>query len=100
MAYRSCWVLGLLLCAAACGASPERDLSPGNDSTGNDIAPLVELFSWWTAPGEAESLQALVDAHELAQPNARIFNAAAASGTRARQTLTERLARNEPPDLF
>ena len=62
--------------------------------------PLVELFSWWTAPGEAEALEALVVTHARIHPEARIFNAAAASGTMARERLNERLERGEPPDLF
>jgi glucose/mannose transport system substrate-binding protein len=61
---------------------------------------LVELFSWWTAPGEAEALQALVDAHKASYPDARLFNAAAASGTRAKQILYDRLAHDDPPDLY
>lgn len=89
------------LCAGAlflqgCGAG--NVAAPASKS--DDHPQLVELFSWWTAPGEAEALQALVDSHKLVEPNARIFNAAAASGTRAQQILDERLAKNDPPDLF
>ena len=61
---------------------------------------LVEIFSWWSALGEAEALEALIATHEKAHPDARIFNAAAASGTRAREWLGERLDKNEPPDIF
>jgi glucose/mannose transport system substrate-binding protein len=61
---------------------------------------LVELFSWWTAPGEAEALAALVDAHRVTHPDSRIFNAAAASGAKAKERLSERFAQNDPPDLF
>jgi len=65
-----------------------------------DGLDLVEVFSWWTAPGEAEALQALVDVHQERYPNARVFNAAAASGETARQTLDFRLTHGQPPDLF
>ncbi len=61
---------------------------------------LVEIFSWWSAPGEADALEALIAAHQATHPGARIFNAAAASGARAREWLEERLDRNEPPDIF
>ncbi len=61
---------------------------------------LVEIFSWWSAPGEADALEALVATHQQRHPDARIFNAAAASGARAREWLEERLDRNEPPDIF
>lgn len=61
---------------------------------------LVELFSWWTAPGEAEALRALISLHQDTHPDARMFNAAAADGTRAREVLSRRLATHKPPDFF
>jgi len=86
---------GLGLVGAACASGGSSGVGPGPDER-----PLVELFSWWTASGEAEALEALVDAHRKVSPEARIFNAAAASGTRARETLGQRLERNDPPDLY
>jgi glucose/mannose transport system substrate-binding protein len=86
---------GLLLGAGACQSHSEVQ--------GSGPAPareLVEIFSWWAAPGEADALEALVAAHQTTHPGARIFNAAAASGARAREWLEERLERNEPPDIF
>jgi glucose/mannose transport system substrate-binding protein len=61
---------------------------------------LEELFSWWTAPGEAEALQALNEAHKRAHPSARMFNAVASSGGRTKPLLEERLAHDDPPDLI
>jgi len=61
---------------------------------------MVELFSWWTAPGEAEALQALVGSHQATHPATRLFNAAVDSGAKARESLQARLARDDPPDLF
>jgi glucose/mannose transport system substrate-binding protein len=92
MKRRAISALSLLLWCAGCagGAAPPPD----------ERRPLLELFSWWAAPGEAEALEALIDVHRRVHPEARVFNAAAASGNRARATLSERLARNEPPDLF
>jgi glucose/mannose transport system substrate-binding protein len=82
----------LLLCCLGCAA--------GTAPPAAERRPLMELYSWWAAPGEAEALEALIDAHRRVHPEARVFNAAAASGTRARETLSARLARNDPPDLF
>jgi glucose/mannose transport system substrate-binding protein len=58
------------------------------------------LFSWWTAPGEAEAFQNLVDAHKVRYPESRLFNAAVASGIRAKEILKQRLVQNDLPDLF
>jgi glucose/mannose transport system substrate-binding protein len=88
--------LGAWLCVTG-ACRPER--APAT-APGAADRPLVELFSWWTAPGEEEALEALIDTHKRAHPEARIFNAAIASGAEARTDLFERLARNDPPDLF
>jgi glucose/mannose transport system substrate-binding protein len=76
---------------------------PSTGSQSPTVVPdeqLVELFSWWSAPGEADALEALIDAHQVRHPGARIFNAAAASGSKARAWLDERLINKEPPDIF
>jgi glucose/mannose transport system substrate-binding protein len=86
---------GLLLGAGACQSRSEAETSGPRPSR-----ELVEIFSWWSAPGEADALEALVAAHQTLHPGARIFNAAAASGARAREWLEERLEKNEPPDIF
>lgn len=87
---------GLLLGTGACQSRSEA----GNRSDSAPARELVEIFSWWSALGEAEALEALIATHETVHPGARIFNAAAASGTRAREWLGERLDKNEPPDIF
>ncbi len=91
-----------LLALSACGESTPVDADAGNGGEGGEVATesVVELFSWWTAPGEAEALQALIDVHKDAFPNARIRNAAAESGDNAREVLATRLAADDPPDLF
>jgi glucose/mannose transport system substrate-binding protein len=97
-----CVCAGASLAAAGC----ERVAGPGAPGPGaatepaSDERPLVELFSWWSAPGEAEALEALIDVHRRQHPGARIFNAAAASGTAARELLSRRLRDHDPPDLF
>lgn len=74
---------------------------PGNEGgTGPIGEQTVEIFSWWTQPGEAEALQALVDLNRQRHPNVRIFNAAAQSGEDSRARLAERLDDGDPPDLF
>jgi len=72
----------------------------GTGGTGGTTETTIELFSWWVAPGEAEALQSLIDLNRTNHPDERIFNAGAVSGMDARVTLMQRLAANNPPDLF
>lgn len=83
---------GLALGAVACGSDGPTD--------GSGQVEQVEIFSWWTAPGEAEALQALVDVNKTRHPGDGVFNAAIASGNEARGELADRLAAGDPPDLF
>jgi len=89
---------GLAFLAVACGGDDKA--SPADGTGGRGGEQVVEIFSWWVAPGEAEALQALVDVNKTQHPKDRVFNAAAASGDQARAKLAERLAANDPPDLF
>jgi glucose/mannose transport system substrate-binding protein len=84
--------LGLL---ASCGGGGE----PGSAGapTGK---PLIEILSWWQAPGEVESLQALEDVHLATHPYARIFNSPATSAVVMEQLATRRFAEGDPPDLI
>jgi len=89
------------LTTAACGDSGSNGAPGGAGGSPTDVGETkVEIFSWWTAPGEAEALQALVDLQKARFPKERIFNAAADSGTDAKAILKDRLAKDDPPDLF
>ena len=59
----------------------------------------MEVFSWWTSPGEAPALQALFDAYNARYPDVEIVNAAVAggAGVNARAVLITRLQGNQPP---
>ncbi len=87
----------LALGVGACGSGDDKNNGPTN-TTPEEVQ--VELFSWWTAPGEAEALQALVDLNKEKFPHERIYNRAADSGSDAKQELSDRLAADDPPDLF
>jgi glucose/mannose transport system substrate-binding protein len=88
--------LGALSCSSSGGAPGPT----GSGGTGQSGAQIVEIFSWWIAPGEAEALQALLDLNKAQHPSDRVFNAAANSEDDARVKLAERLAAHDPPDLF
>jgi glucose/mannose transport system substrate-binding protein len=71
-----------------------------SDSGTTEKAGNVEVFSWWTAGGEAEALQAVIDLHSVEYPKVTVTNAATALGDQARATLRTRMENAEPPDLF
>lgn len=96
---RATWMtVALIACSSEDGSTPPGGSGGSGGNTSEES--VVEIFSWWIAPGEAEALQALVDVHKSQNQNSRIFNAAAQSGDQARERLAERLAANDPPDLF
>jgi glucose/mannose transport system substrate-binding protein len=76
--------------------------SKSGDSGGGTAASEVEVFSWWSGPGEGEGLAALVENFRKNNPNITFTNAAVAggSGTQARQVLATRLLQGQPPDSY
>ncbi len=62
----------------------------------------LEIFSWWTAGGEAEGLKALFDAYHKQYPAVQIVNATVAggAGTNAKAVLKTRMLGGDPPDSF
>ncbi|MBA3415170.1 MAG: carbohydrate ABC transporter substrate-binding protein [Chloroflexia bacterium] len=78
--------------AAAQDASPTAAAATGG----------LEVFSWWTSPGEAPALQALFDTFNGLYPDVEIVNAAVAggAGVNARAVLITRLQGNQPPDSW
>jgi glucose/mannose transport system substrate-binding protein len=72
----------------------------GGDSK-NDSSE-VEVFSWWTGPGEADGLAAMQADFEKKNPGTKFVNAAIAggSGTQAKAVLASRLQNRKPPDSF
>jgi len=83
-----------LFAVSACG-DDAADEGGGDDKQ-------VEVFSWWTGPGEEEGLNAMIEDFKQNNPGIEFINAAVAggSGTQARQVLSTRLQSNNPPDSY
>lgn len=66
------------------------------------VSGKVEVFSWWTAGGEAEGLNAMIDVFKAKNPNVEFTNATVAggAGTNAKAVLATRLQGGNPPDSF
>jgi glucose/mannose transport system substrate-binding protein len=87
-----------LLALTACGSGDE-----GNGGGGGQAAQKkVEVFSWWTGPGEADGLKAMRGIFERENPAFTFYDAAVAggSGDQARALLSSKLQANQPPDTF
>jgi glucose/mannose transport system substrate-binding protein len=62
----------------------------------------LEIFSWWTAGGEANALKAIFDVYQKRHPAVQIVNATVAggAGTNAKAVLKTRMLGGDPPDSF
>ena len=62
----------------------------------------LEVYSWWTGPGEEEGLAAMVDAFKRGNPGVEFVNAAVSggAGSNAKAILASRLLANDPPDSY
>ena len=65
-------------------------------------AGKLEIFSWWTAGGEAEALNAVFAIYHARYPAVQIVNATVAggAGTNAKAVLKTRMLGGDPPDSF
>lgn len=86
--------------ALGLGALAARGL--GHSLAAAQDANSLEVFSWWTSPGEAPALQALFDAYSALYPDTEIINAAVSggAGVNAIAVLQTRLQGNQPPDSW
>jgi len=89
-------ILSMMLVACVPAAAP----APA--AGGSKATDKVEMFSWWTAGGEADGLNAMYDIYKKANPNVEIVNATVAggAGTNAKAVLATRLTGGDPPDAF
>jgi glucose/mannose transport system substrate-binding protein len=88
-------VASLLL--AACQTTPTATPASSAKPSGK-----LEIFSWWTAGGEAEGLNAIINVYKGLYPDVEVVNATVAggAGTNAKAVLATRLQGGNPPDSF
>lgn len=99
--FRYVLILGLLtmsLVLAACQPAGEKPQEPAEAPEDKKL----EIFSWWTAGGEAEGLYGMFDVYSALNPDVEIINATVAggAGTNAKAVLATRLQGGDPPDSF
>jgi glucose/mannose transport system substrate-binding protein len=83
--------------AGVCG---EGMVEPAPETGG--AAGELEIFSWWTAGGEADGLNAMYEVLGAAYPDVEIINATVAggAGSNAKAVLATRMQAGDPPDSF
>ena len=62
----------------------------------------LEIFSWWTAGGEADGLAEMFRIYSGKYPDVEVINATVAggAGTNAKAVLATRMGADDPPDSF
>lgn len=72
-------------------------ITPDTGATGK-----MEFFSWWTAGGEAEGKNDILNLYKQLYPNVEVVDAAVAGGggDKAKAVLKTRMQGNDPPDTF
>ncbi len=77
---------------------PAEEAQPAEQGGEN----VLEIFSWWTNPGEADGLAALFSIYNERYPGVEIINATVAggAGTDAKAVLKTRMLGGDPPDSF
>jgi glucose/mannose transport system substrate-binding protein len=83
--------------SAALDALAAEGIKPDPNATGN-----FEFFSWWTAGGEADGKNDLLNLYKALYPNVNVIDAAVAGGGGdvAKGVLKNRMQGNDPPDAF
>ena len=86
----------MVLCSSlqACGSSPD------SDDNGAKTDQTLEVFNWWTNPGEADALAAVLSAYGKKFPQTTVVNSQVVGNTKAQETLHERMVGGNPPDAF
>ncbi|MBF6605987.1 MAG: extracellular solute-binding protein [Chloroflexi bacterium] len=100
----SLFTAGALLLSACSGgsASPAASASGGAPGASGAASGNLEIFTYWTAGGEAEGLAALEQIFSKNYPGIKITNAVVAggAGSNATAVLATRMSGGNPPDTF
>jgi len=80
------------LLLAGCGGSSAEKAGTGK----------LEIFSWWTAGGEADGLAEMIKLYRAKYPDVEFINATVAggAGSNAKAVLATRMGADDPPDSF
>jgi glucose/mannose transport system substrate-binding protein len=94
-------VSSLVLVALVAGACAAPPAAPTEEVPAGPTGS-IEIFSWWTAGGEAEGLKAMSEVFAARYPDVEIINATVAggAGSEAKAVLATRMQAGDAPDSF
>jgi glucose/mannose transport system substrate-binding protein len=92
-------LVAAMVLASCKQATPSPTAAP---TTAPTAGGQLEIFSWWTAGGEAEGLNAMFEVFAAQYPDVEIINATVAggAGSNAKAVLATRMQSGDPPDSF
>lgn len=96
----------LMLMACGCGSKDNDPVTVGGSSDSgapnSEPSGTLEIFSWWTAGGEAQGLSALIQVYGEKYPNVVVDNSAikGGGGDVAKVSLASRMSAGDPPGTF
>ena len=95
-------VSALIVGACSSGTSPSASAAGGGAGSSPAATTNLEIFTYWTAGGEAEGLAAIEDIFNKNYPGIKVTNAVVAggAGSNATAVLATRMAGGNPPDTF
>lgn len=95
-------VLSMVLSACGSSSSSGKASGSGGSGSGGSSNTKLEIFSWWTAGGEADALKAFLKAFQNKYPKINVENAAVAGGggSNAKSVLATRMQGGDPPSTF
>ena len=89
----------LALCGVGCSSDSTGKSAAGGAGQPGTSTDALQLLSWWTGPGEADALQALMDTYRDAHANARVNLDSSVTADNWRPTLNMGIA-DSPWDAF
>ena len=84
----------MLLCSSlpACGSGPTEDEARTDQA--------LEVFNWWTNPGEFDALDAVLKSYAKVYTQTTVVNTQVPTNSKAQEELAGRMVAGNPPDTF
>jgi glucose/mannose transport system substrate-binding protein len=92
VALTSVLLFGLLGCSSEASSDPGTAGSAGADGDGDE--QVLQLCSWWTAPGAADALTVLIDTYKDVHEGARVYHYSDVTAGTIKDVLTENLPKS------
>lgn len=95
-------MITLLVFAAGCNSNQDKKATLPPAPKQEKPREIVEIFTWWSAPGEVEAFNAYLEVFNKKFPNVDIVDLTKVEGgpDDAQNRLEQRMAENRPPDTF